>query len=196
MFCRLMALSVLAVLPVSEANGLDLPGAYFRLMETGIKQVEQRLVGEVFADLKALESDDQRHRLFPHVILVAAVLYTKPDPSNPLYQHPTMLSLSMRIGDLLASENEQGRYEERLNSDRDTYRLTDFWSNTSEQSADAAGDKRLKPILKSWPPILPNEWTSLDSSLRSSALPPIISPFGLQRSIWQDGFSITTNGKS
>src|SRR2546422_8172461 len=99
-FCRLMALSVLAVLPVSKANGLDLTGAYFRLMEAGIKQVEQRLVGEAPSDLKTLESDDRRHRLFPHVILVAAVLYTKPDPSNPLYHTPTMLSLALRIGDL------------------------------------------------------------------------------------------------
>src|SRR5262245_43571327 len=90
-------------------------------MEVGIKQVEQRMASGSFPDLKALESGNQNYRLFPHMILVAAVLYTKQDFSNHLYQDPSMLSLCLKIGDLLAAENEEHRYEGRLNSDRDTY---------------------------------------------------------------------------
>ncbi len=59
--------------------------------------------------------------LFPHVALVAAVLYTKPDASNRRYQDPKMLLLATRIGDLLASVSEQGRFPGRLNDDRDAY---------------------------------------------------------------------------
>ena len=117
----LILLFVLTVLTGSEAKALDLPGAYFRIMQVGIKQVQEQLTGGGAADLQTLESGDQRHRLFPHLILVAAVLYIKSDPSNPLYQDPKMLSLSIKIGDLLAAENERGGYEKRLNSDRDTY---------------------------------------------------------------------------
>jgi hypothetical protein len=119
-FCRL-AMSCLLALPASEKIAAELPGAYFRLMEAGIEQVEQRLASRPLVDLKALESGNQKYRLFPHVILVAAVLYTKSDSSNHRYHDPSLLSLAIKIGDLLASENERGLYEGRLNSDRDTY---------------------------------------------------------------------------
>ncbi len=98
----------------------ELPGAYFRLMEAGIAQVEERLAVEPL-DLKVLEAGGDGRSLFPHVVLVAAVLYAKPDPSNRRYRDPKLLSLATRIGDLLASESEQDRFAARLNDDRDAY---------------------------------------------------------------------------
>ena len=134
----LLCLFVCAVVKTTAAA--ELPGEYFRLMEAGIKQVEQRLAAEPSADLKALEARGDRWRLFPHVVLVAAVLYAKPDPSNHDYKDPKMLALATKIGDLLASENEQGRYEERLNSDRDTY----MWLEAYRLLAQDLGEERQK----------------------------------------------------
>jgi hypothetical protein len=97
-----------------------LPGAYFRLMEAGAAQVEQVLAAEPAANLAALEArPGWRH--FPYAILAPAVLYARRHPDNPHYHDPTMLALAIRIGDLLASEDEKGVYEPRLDSDWDTY---------------------------------------------------------------------------
>lgn len=98
----------------------QLPTAYFHLMEAGIAQVEERLAVEPL-DLQVLEAGGGGRHLFPHVVLVAAVLYAKPDASNSLYQNPRMLSLATRIGDLLASESERGGFSARLNAARDVY---------------------------------------------------------------------------
>src|SRR5262249_26066586 len=76
-----------------------------------------------------------------------AVLYTKPDPSNRLYQDPGMLSLSMKIGDLLAAESERDRYEGRLNSDRDTYMWLEAY-RLLEQQLGAERRKRWKQALE------------------------------------------------
>jgi hypothetical protein len=98
----------------------SLPGGYFRLLEAGAAKVEQRLNEEPSADLKALEARaGWRH--FPYAILAPAVLYAKQHPQNPRYHDPKMLALAIRIGDLLAGENEKGVYEPRLDSDWDTY---------------------------------------------------------------------------
>jgi hypothetical protein len=98
----------------------SLPGGYFRLLEAGAAKVEQRLNEEPAADLKALEARvGWRH--FPYAILAPAVLYAKRHPQNPRYRDPKMLALAIRIGDLLAGENEKGVYEPRLDSDWDTY---------------------------------------------------------------------------
>jgi hypothetical protein len=96
-----------------------LPGAYFRLLESGATEVEQRLDAEPNADLKTLEGEP-RWRHFPQAILAPAVLYAKRHAQNSRYHDPKMLALALRIGDLLASENEKGRYEPRLDSDWDT----------------------------------------------------------------------------
>lgn len=102
------------------ATAADLPGNYFRLMEAGASQVEARLAGDPSVDLQALETRPEwRH--FPYCILAPAVLYAKRHPSNRHYHNSKMLSLALRIGDLLADEDEKGRYEPRLDSDWDTY---------------------------------------------------------------------------
>jgi len=98
----------------------ELPGAYFRLMKGGAAQVEQRLSADPAVDLAALETrPGWRH--FPYAILAPAVLHAKRHPENPSYHDPKMLALAIRIGDLLASEDEKGRFEPRLDSDWDTY---------------------------------------------------------------------------
>lgn len=89
-------------------------------MEAGAAEVEQRLDAEPSADLAALETrPGWKH--FPYAILAPAVLYAKRHRDNPHYHDAKMLALAIRIGDLLASEDEKGTYEPRLDSDWDTY---------------------------------------------------------------------------
>ena len=112
----LISLSGVATL----ASAQRLPGAYFRLMEAGAAQVEQALTAEPAANLAALEAKPGwKH--FPYAILAPAVLYASRNPDNPHYRDPRMLALAIRIGDLLAREDEKGVYEPRLDSDWDTY---------------------------------------------------------------------------
>ena len=117
-----MVLLLLASLPTAAA----LPEQYFRLMEAGAAQVEARLQAEPEADLKTLESRP-RWRHFPYAILAPAVLYSKQHPANHRYHDRRMLDLAIRIGDLLAAENEKGTYEPRLDSDWDTYMWLEAW---------------------------------------------------------------------
>jgi hypothetical protein len=111
---------LLSASPGLSAEATELPGRYFRLLEAGSAKVEQRLTAEPAADLKTLEAlAGWRH--FPYAILAPAVLYAKQHPHNLRYHDPGMLALAIRIGDLLAGENERGTYEPRLDSDWDTY---------------------------------------------------------------------------
>jgi hypothetical protein len=88
-------------------------------MEAGCAQVEECLARPT-VDLATLESrPGWKH--FPYAILAATVLYAKRHPDNPHYHDPRMLALAIRIGDLLASEDEKGTFEPRLDSDWDTY---------------------------------------------------------------------------
>jgi hypothetical protein len=116
-FC---CLAFLVFSPIFAAKAAaSLPGSYFSLLESGASQVERRLNSLPNADLKALESEsDWRH--FPYAILAPAVLYAKEHPENPRYRDRKMLTMALRIGDLLASENEKGQYQPRLDSDWDT----------------------------------------------------------------------------
>ena len=101
------------------AAAQTLPGRYFRLMEAGTARVEARLNAEPNADLKSLESGGGwRH--FPYAILPPAVLYARQHAENKHYQDPKMLALAIRIGDLLATEDERGTFEPRGDSDWDT----------------------------------------------------------------------------
>jgi hypothetical protein len=103
-----------------------LPDGYFRLLEVGSDKVEARLNAEPSADLKQLESQSGwRH--FGYAILAPAVLYAKKHPANTRYHDPRMRDLALRIGDLLAAEDEKGVYEPRLDSDWDTYMWLEAW---------------------------------------------------------------------
>lgn len=111
---------VLLCAGLAAAQPGSLPGAYFRLMQTGAAQLQDRLNTEPDADLRTLEArPDWVH--FPYAILAPAVLYAKKHPQNAQYRDPKMLGLAIRIGDLLASESEKGVFEPRLDSDWDTY---------------------------------------------------------------------------
>ncbi len=118
--CALTIAALFWALLSAAAVTAELPARYFRLLESGSAKVQQRLNDEPSAGLKALEAQpDWRH--FPYAILAPAVLYAKQHPDNTHFRDPQMLALAIRIGDLLASENEKGLYEPRLDSDWDTY---------------------------------------------------------------------------
>ncbi|HWQ53956.1 MAG TPA: hypothetical protein VN442_09735 [Bryobacteraceae bacterium] len=102
------------------APGETLPGAYFSMMEKGIARVETRLAAEPGATLRQIE-EQPGWRHFPHSILAAAVMYSRDAPGNRRYRDAATLALALRIGDLLAAEDERGEYYWRLDSYWDTY---------------------------------------------------------------------------
>lgn len=115
---RIFPIALVSLLWCQPARA-KLPERYFQLLEAGAAQVEKRLDAEPTADLRALEAKPEwRH--FPYSILAPAVLYSSQHPDNRRYHAPKMLALATRIGDLLLSENEKGRFEPRLDSDWDT----------------------------------------------------------------------------
>src|SRR5690242_19297022 len=116
-------------------NQTTLPGRYFDLLAAGLRPVEERLTAEPDADLAAWEAGP-RGRHFPSVILAAAVLYARPHPSNPAYGDRRWLDLACKIGDLLARENEQGRFTARLDHHRDTYMWLDAYRLLEQELGD------------------------------------------------------------
>ena len=105
---------------LTAATEVRLPDQYFRLMVSGVSQVEEHMNEQPGADLPALEKDSGwRH--FPYAILAPAVLYAKRDPANRYYHDPKMLAEAIKLGDYLASQNEKGIFTPRLDSDWDTY---------------------------------------------------------------------------
>lgn len=101
-------------LGAGAAPGEPLPGGYYKLLEAGIQKIEAKLNAEPGADLKTIESGPVwRH--FPHAVLPPAVLFKRNTGNRRL------LDLAIKVGDLAAAEDEQGRYESRLDSHRDTY---------------------------------------------------------------------------
>ncbi|MGH9325087.1 MAG: hypothetical protein ACRD2B_00145 [Terriglobia bacterium] len=110
----------LLVVGLCGAAELELPGGYFPLLVAGSAQVKEALDAEATPSLQQLETRPSWHH-FPYAILAPAVLYVRKDPANLHYHDPAMLKLALRIGDLLASEDEKGRFEPRLDSDWDTY---------------------------------------------------------------------------
>ncbi len=124
----------------AEPSRVVLPDRYFRLLEAGAAQVQERLAAEPSPSLQQLESRGDGWRLFPHSVLAPAVLYTKQDPTNRSYRNPRMLALAIRIGDLLAAESERGTFQSRLNSDRDAY----MWLEAYRILERDLGDERRK----------------------------------------------------
>src|SRR6266849_8166503 len=96
----------------------ELPQRYFRLMEAELVQIEKQLATEGAADSKALKTS----RL-PGALLAAAVLYTRDHPANPGHGDRKKLTMALKLGDLLATENEQGLFAQLLNHNWGTY----FW---------------------------------------------------------------------
>jgi len=69
---------------------------------------------------------------------VAAVLFAKQHPANPRHRDARMLTLAMRLGDLLAGESETGSYTKRRDHHRDTY----MWLEAYRLLEDHLGEQR------------------------------------------------------
>jgi hypothetical protein len=98
----------------------ELPGAYFRLLSAELPTIAEQLATTGMGDLRALE-EGARRRHFPSAVLAAAVAYAKQHPSNLSYGDAAMLSLALRIGDVIADACEAGTFTQRLDHHRDTY---------------------------------------------------------------------------
>ncbi|HXH48354.1 MAG TPA: hypothetical protein VNM47_03190, partial [Terriglobia bacterium] len=101
LFCLAPVMSVLAATPV------HLPVQYFRLMVSGVAQVQEHMSQQPGADLPALEKEPGWRHL-PYSILAPAVLYAKRDPANQHYHDPKMLAEAIKLGDYFSSQNEKG----------------------------------------------------------------------------------------
>lgn len=109
-FCASSSISV-----AQEAGKETLPGRYFQLMGTELALIEKRLEKE------SGNSAEFNARHYPSALLAAAVLYAKQHPSNPFFGDKRKLALALKLGDLLAEENEKGRYTQLLNHPWGTY---------------------------------------------------------------------------
>ncbi|HET9319611.1 MAG TPA: hypothetical protein VFO27_07540 [Bryobacteraceae bacterium] len=145
----------------SVALAAELPGRYFRYMESGAQQVDARLTAEPDANLENLEkTPGWKH--FGYSILAPAVLYAKRDPANPRYHDPKMLALAIRIGDLLASENEKGKYTPRLDSDWDTYTWLEAYRLLESDLGQERRERWKRAILENTAPFAPDAAERLD----------------------------------
>jgi hypothetical protein len=139
----------------STALAGELPGRYFRYMEAGAAQVEARLTAEPNADLESLEKTaGWKH--FGYSVLAPAVLYAKRDAANPHYHDTKMLALALRIGDLLASENEKGKFTPRLDSDWDTYTWLETYRLLESELGPERRERWKRAILENTAPLAPD----------------------------------------
>jgi len=140
----------------AQSNAIELPAHYFRLLDAGVKRIEERLAAEPGATLASLESQDGwKH--FPNAILMPAVLYTKSHPSNKHYGDTAMLQLALLIGDFLVNEYNKGHYTSRGDNDWDTY----MWLETYRLLENKLGEER----RKQWKQILLKEISLLQPKL-------------------------------
>ena len=135
--------------------------AYFRLLEAGAEKVEQRMNSIPDVDLKTLEArSDWRH--FPYAILAPAALYAKRHPRNTRFRDPKMLALAIRIGDLLAGENEKGVFEPRLDSDWDTYMWLEAYRLLERELGEERRARWAKGIKENIAPLVSDAKERLD----------------------------------
>jgi hypothetical protein len=104
----------------SNAGPTKLPDRYYWLMEQGCKMVEEKLNSEINPTLASIEASPGWD-YFPFSIMASAVLYSKKHPANKMYHNPRFLRLSIRVGDFLAAESEQGHFSKRLAPHWDAY---------------------------------------------------------------------------
>ncbi len=130
----------------------ELPKRYFELMSAGVERVQARLAAEPNPTLKSLENTPAwKH--FGYAILAPAVLWAKRHPANPHYRDPAMLALALRIGDLLASENEKGRFKPRLDSDWDTYTWLEAYRITQSELDPGRRERWKRALLENIAPL-------------------------------------------
>ncbi len=123
-----------------------LPQRYFELLDAGARRVQARLDAEPAPMLASIETTPAwKH--FGYSILAPSVLYAKQHPANPRYHDPAMLALALRIGDLLASENEKGTFEPRLDSDWDTYTWLEAYKLLDQELEPARRERWRRALL-------------------------------------------------
>jgi hypothetical protein len=103
-------LVLLGLAAPAPAAAVELPGHYFKLME---------------AELKTLDTQKSN----PGAMFAAAVLYARKHAANPSFGDKKKLELALKLGDLLASDAENDKaenkqhYEWEIHFWLDTYRL-------------------------------------------------------------------------
>jgi hypothetical protein len=143
-----MRLFVLLIAAAAIVRGADLPGGYFPLLEAGAAAAEAQLDAAPALTLAAVEGGG-RWRHFPYAILAPAVLYAKKHPANSRYGDAGMRDLAIRIGDVLADEDERGAFEPRLDSDWDTYMWMEAYRLLESELGEARKPRWRKAILRS-----------------------------------------------
>lgn len=118
---------------------VKLPGYYYKMLESGARNIEEIFKENPDTDLDALKNMPGGLH-FPSSILVPAVLFARQHPENKMYGNDRMVKLAFRIGDMLVKENRKGLYETRLDSDWDTY----MWLEAYRLLEKELGDERKK----------------------------------------------------
>lgn len=109
---KLLRTPALLLLAAPALTAAPLPGAYFRILDAALAKLN-------VSALK-LEQKPSPH-YYPGALMVAAVLHAKAHPENPRAGDPDALALALKLGDILAAENQAGIYTARGDHHRDTY---------------------------------------------------------------------------
>lgn len=129
-----------------------LPARYFWLMSAGSDNVAAKINGKPDITFAELEKEaGARH--FPFAILAPAVLYSKKHNTNKRYHDAAMLALAFRLGDMMASESENGTYEDRADSDWETYMWLETYRLLHNNLGDARRERWKKELLKNIRPL-------------------------------------------
>ena len=146
-----MLLSLLWGASLMAAEPVHLPDQYYRLMASGVAQVQEHMSQQPGADLIALEKEPGWKHL-PYSILAPAVLYIKHDPANHHYQDPKMLAEALKLGDYFATQNEKGIFTPRLDSDWDTYMWVEAYRLLQPKLGAERSERWKKAILENATP--------------------------------------------
>ncbi len=170
---NLWRVTVLLSLSAAFASAVELPAGYYRFMEAGCANVEKHLDEQPDADLNAIEHRREPHAgssleinwaHFGYAILPPAVLYAKQHPANRRYHDPHMLALALRIGDLLATADESGIFEPRLDSDWDTYTWLEAYRLLAPELGEARKERWKRQIVRNVALLVPGAIDRLDTA--------------------------------
>ena len=128
------------LLAASALSAASLPEAYYPLLEAGTEAARNRFESVSPQTLREIEKEG-RFRHFPYAILAPAVLYHRQGDK-------AMRDLAIRIGDLLAAEDERGDFEPRLDSDWDTYMWMEAYRLLEAELGEARKQRWREAILR------------------------------------------------
>jgi hypothetical protein len=136
---------------------------YFELLDRAIARIDA-------AAVKLTDAPD-RHE-YPGALLVAAVLYARNHPQNPRAGDTRMLSLALKLGDVLAEESARGVYTRRGDHHRDTYMWLEAFRVLETRLGDARRARWRNQLMKLV------EGLAKESAERADR-PAYTSPFGV-----------------